>query len=255
MKHNPRANEVAAAIPGFAGLHPLQPEAQAQGALRVMHELQGFLSEICGLPAVSLQPMAGAQGELTSILMVKKFFEDAGDDAQDDRPGAFDRARDQPGDGHDGRTSRAVEIGLDEHGVRGRRGAQGDGRRDHRGAHDHEPQHLRRLRAEHKGDLRDPARGRRLPVHGRREHEREPRPHAPRRGRRGRHALQPPQDVLDPPRRRRPRLRRHRLLRGARPVPPRPGGREGRRPPTPSSGPRRASGGWPGSTATSARCS
>jgi len=79
MKHNPRANEAAAAVPGFAGLHPLQPEAQVQGALRVMHELQGFLAEISGLPAVSLQPMAGAQGELTSILMVKKFFEEAGD--------------------------------------------------------------------------------------------------------------------------------------------------------------------------------
>src|SRR3990170_5841603 len=79
MKHNPRANEVAANTPGFAGLHPLQPEAQAQGALEVMHELQGFLSEVSGLPAVSLQPLAGAQGELTSILMIKKFFEDSGD--------------------------------------------------------------------------------------------------------------------------------------------------------------------------------
>nr|MDQ3737351.1 aminomethyl-transferring glycine dehydrogenase subunit GcvPB [Actinomycetota bacterium] len=79
MKHNPRANEAAAAIPGFAGLHPLQSEAQAQGALQVMHEMQGFLSEISGFPAVSLQPMAGAQGELTSILMIAKYFEDAED--------------------------------------------------------------------------------------------------------------------------------------------------------------------------------
>ena len=79
MKHNPRANEAAAAVLGFAGLHPLQPEAQVQGALQIMHETQGFLSEISGFPAVSLQPMAGAQGELTSILMVKKYFEDAGD--------------------------------------------------------------------------------------------------------------------------------------------------------------------------------
>ena len=79
MKHNPRANEAAAAVPGFSRLHPLQPEGQVQGALRVMHEMQGFLSEISGLPAVSLQPMAGAQGELTSILMVRKYFEDMGD--------------------------------------------------------------------------------------------------------------------------------------------------------------------------------
>ncbi len=80
MKHNPRANEAAAAVPGFAGLHPLQPESQVQGALQVAYEAQDLLSEISGFPAVSLQPMAGAQGELTSILMVKKFFEDAGDE-------------------------------------------------------------------------------------------------------------------------------------------------------------------------------
>jgi glycine dehydrogenase subunit 2 len=79
MKHNPRANEAAAAVPGFAGLHPLQPEAQAQGALRVMHELQDFLSEVSGLPAISLQPAAGAQSELVSILMVRRYFESVGD--------------------------------------------------------------------------------------------------------------------------------------------------------------------------------
>ena len=115
MKHNPRANEVAANTPGFAGLHPLQPEAQAQGALEVMHELQGFLSEVSGLPAVSLQPLAGAQGELTSILMVKKFFEDAGDDgrttvlvpstAHGTNPATATMA-----------DFEAKEIGLDEHG-------------------------------------------------------------------------------------------------------------------------------------------
>src|SRR3712207_438476 len=82
MKHNPRAGEQAAAVPGFAMLHPLQSEDQAQGALRVMYELQNFLEEISGLPAVSLQPMAGAQGELTSILMIRRYFEDAGDEGR-----------------------------------------------------------------------------------------------------------------------------------------------------------------------------
>ena len=115
MKHNPRANEVAANHPGFAGLHPLQPEAQAQGALRVMPELQGFLSEVSGLPAVSLQPLAGAQGELTSILMVKKFFDDAVDEgrttvlvpstAHGTNPATASMA-----------DFKAREIGLDEHG-------------------------------------------------------------------------------------------------------------------------------------------
>ncbi|HSK99245.1 MAG TPA: aminomethyl-transferring glycine dehydrogenase subunit GcvPB [Rubrobacteraceae bacterium] len=115
MKHNPRANEQAAATPGFAGLHPHQPEEQTQGALQVMHELQGFLAEISGLPAVSLQPMAGAQGELTSILMIRKFFEDAGDHgrttvivpetAHGTNPATASMA-----------SFKAVEVGLDEHG-------------------------------------------------------------------------------------------------------------------------------------------
>jgi glycine dehydrogenase subunit 2 len=82
MKHNPRANEEAAKIPGFATLHPLQPEEQVQGALEVMHDLQGYLSAISGLPAVSLQPAAGAHGELTSILMVKAYFDDVGDEGR-----------------------------------------------------------------------------------------------------------------------------------------------------------------------------
>src|ERR687889_1582437 len=115
MKHNPRANEAAAVAPGFAGLHPLQPEDQAQGALRIMHELQGFLQEISGLPAVSLQPMAGAQGELTSILMIRKYLEDAGDEgrttvivpetAHGTNPATASMAN-----------FKAVEVGLDEHG-------------------------------------------------------------------------------------------------------------------------------------------
>ena len=115
MKHNPRANEAAAAVPGFANLHPLQPEAQVQGALRVMNELQGFLSEVSGLAAVSLQPMAGAQGELTSILMVKKFFEDAGDEARTTvlvpatAHGTNPATASMAGFGSE-------EIGLDEHG-------------------------------------------------------------------------------------------------------------------------------------------
>jgi glycine dehydrogenase subunit 2 len=115
MKHNPRANEAAAAVPGFAGLHPLQTEDQVQGALRVMHGLQGFLQEISGLPAVSLQPMAGAQGELTSILMIRRSFEDAGDEGR--------RTVIVPETAHGTNPAtasmagfKAVEVGLDEHG-------------------------------------------------------------------------------------------------------------------------------------------
>ena len=79
MKYNPVVNEVAAALPGFAHLHPYQPEESAQGALQLMYELQGYLAEISGLPAVCLQPAAGAHGELTGMLMIRAYHEKRGD--------------------------------------------------------------------------------------------------------------------------------------------------------------------------------
>src|SRR3954447_23884572 len=65
MKYNPKINEGAARLTGFAALHPLAPDAVAQGTLELMHELQSALAEISGMSAVTLQPAAGAQGELT----------------------------------------------------------------------------------------------------------------------------------------------------------------------------------------------
>ena len=65
MKHNPRVNEWSARLPGFATLHPLAPDALAQGSLQLLWELQGMLSEIGGMHATTLQPAAGAHGELT----------------------------------------------------------------------------------------------------------------------------------------------------------------------------------------------
>ena len=73
MKYNPRLNEDAARLAGFARLHPQAPEALAQGALALMHELGAMLGEIAGMDAVSLQPAAGAQGELTGVLMIRAF--------------------------------------------------------------------------------------------------------------------------------------------------------------------------------------
>jgi glycine dehydrogenase subunit 2 len=72
MKHNPRINEEVARIPGFATSHPLQPDHQVQGNLELMWTLEQTLKEIFGMPRVSLQPVAGAHGELTGILMVHK---------------------------------------------------------------------------------------------------------------------------------------------------------------------------------------
>jgi glycine dehydrogenase subunit 2 len=78
MKYNPKVNEAAARLPGFAGLHPLVDERDAQGALALMHELQRMLAEIGGFAAVSLQPAAGAHGELTGIFMMRKRLLDLG---------------------------------------------------------------------------------------------------------------------------------------------------------------------------------
>ncbi|MEK6572116.1 MAG: aminomethyl-transferring glycine dehydrogenase subunit GcvPB, partial [Bacteroidota bacterium] len=73
MKYNPKINEVAVALPGFQQIHPLQPEETTQGALRLMYELADYLREIAGMKAVSLEPAAGSQGELTGLLMVRAY--------------------------------------------------------------------------------------------------------------------------------------------------------------------------------------
>jgi glycine dehydrogenase subunit 2 len=73
MKYNPRLNEDMARLPGFGRVHPLVPAEASQGALRLMHELSGYLAEIAGMDAVSLQPAAGAQGELAGVLMIRAY--------------------------------------------------------------------------------------------------------------------------------------------------------------------------------------
>jgi glycine dehydrogenase subunit 2 len=70
MKYNPKINEETARLPGFAGLHPLQPVETVQGALMMMYELQEWLKEIGGFAGITLQPAAGAQGELTGVLII-----------------------------------------------------------------------------------------------------------------------------------------------------------------------------------------
>jgi len=72
MKHNPRINEEIARTPGFAKSHPLQPEDQIQGNLEILWSIEQTLKEIFGMPRVTLQPVAGAHGELTGILMIHK---------------------------------------------------------------------------------------------------------------------------------------------------------------------------------------
>lgn len=78
MKYNPKRNERLASLPGFAGVHPYQPDDTVQGLLACLYELQEMLAEISGLPAVSLQPAAGAHGELTALLVAAAYFRDQG---------------------------------------------------------------------------------------------------------------------------------------------------------------------------------
>ena len=73
MKYNPKVNEWAARLDGFAWLHPMSPEHLCQGALGLMADLQDLLAEISGMDAVSLQPAAGAQGELTGLMMIRAY--------------------------------------------------------------------------------------------------------------------------------------------------------------------------------------
>ena len=79
MKHNPRTNEELARLPGFAAAHPLAPEEVCQGTLELAWRLERMLAELTGLSRVTLQPSAGAQGELAGILMIRKALEKAGD--------------------------------------------------------------------------------------------------------------------------------------------------------------------------------
>src|SRR5262249_26460510 len=76
MKYNPKRHERLAALPGLADVHPLTDDASCQGMLAILYEMQEILAEIAGLPGVSLQPAAGAQGELTALLVAAAYFKD-----------------------------------------------------------------------------------------------------------------------------------------------------------------------------------
>lgn len=79
MKYNPKVNEDAACLDGFARVHPLQPEGTVQGCLELLYRLDMMLSEITGMERVSLQPAAGAHGEMTGLMIMKAFHENRGD--------------------------------------------------------------------------------------------------------------------------------------------------------------------------------
>jgi len=84
MKYNPRICNSLALLPGFAGRHPLGPETHGQGFLSCMHELQEMLMSVTGMKAVSLTPMAGAQGELAGVAMIRAYHVANGQDERDE---------------------------------------------------------------------------------------------------------------------------------------------------------------------------
>ncbi len=83
MKYNPKINEEVANLPGFTDIHPYQGEETVQGALQLMSELQSYLKDIAGMDGVTLQPAAGAQGELTGLLLIKAYHQAKGEERRD----------------------------------------------------------------------------------------------------------------------------------------------------------------------------
>ena len=79
MKHNPKINDELAFLPGMAGAHPLAPAESIQGALEIVHRLEGMLAKITGFDAVTLMPAAGAQGEFTGMLLARAYYAAKGD--------------------------------------------------------------------------------------------------------------------------------------------------------------------------------
>ena len=79
MKYNPKINEEIAALDDFKNLHPLQKEESVQGALRLMYELDESLAEIAGMDKMTLQPAAGAHGEITGVLLIRAYHEKRGE--------------------------------------------------------------------------------------------------------------------------------------------------------------------------------
>jgi glycine dehydrogenase subunit 2 len=78
MKYNPKLNEDMAVLPGFAHIHPLQPTSTVQGAIQLIYELEHYLAEISSMTRVTLQPSAGAHGELTGLMLIKAYHQSQG---------------------------------------------------------------------------------------------------------------------------------------------------------------------------------
>jgi glycine dehydrogenase subunit 2 len=112
MKYNPKRNERAAAMPGFADLHPLQPDETIQGMLHVLYQMQQYLTEISGLPACSLQPAAGAHGEYAALLVAAAYFRDTSEPGGSSPPPGRTRVL-VPDNAHGTNPASAVMAGFE----------------------------------------------------------------------------------------------------------------------------------------------
>ena len=230
MKYNPRVNERLVGLPGFRDLHPLADDDSAQGALELQWHLEGILREVTGLDAISLQPAAGSQGELTGLLRDARALREQGrrGDADAHRhPGH--RARNEPRERDDGRLPGHRRPHRRPRQHRPRRPPR-EGGPEHRRPDAHEPVDARALRRAHRADPRHLPRRGRTHVLRRGEPERRLRHLAARRHGVRHRPHQPAQDVLAAARRRRARRRADRRPRVARRLPAAPGRRSRGRP-------------------------
>ena len=203
MKFNPKLNEWAARLPGFAELHPMAPDEVAQGSLQLLWELEQALAEISGMRAVTLQPAAGAQGELTGILMIRAYHRERGDLERDEVL--------VPDSSHGTNPATASMAGYrtitipsaPDGGVDIERFTAALGPRT-AAVMITNPSTLGLFESRIGELLERGPRGRRAGLHGRRQPQRDPRPVQAGRGGLRRDALQRPQDVQHAPWRRRP---------------------------------------------------
>ena len=204
MKYNPKINEDMARLGGFARLHPLAPEAASQGALQLMWELARDLAEISGMDEVSLQPAAGAQGELAGVLMIRAYHLARGerrhkvlipDSAHGTNPASTALAG-----------FSVVELKSEANGDVDLVDLERHLDEDVAAFMITQPNTLGLFESQDPPDHRDVPRQGRAGLHGRRQLQRHPRHHAPRRPGLRRLPLQPAQDLHHAARRRRARL-------------------------------------------------
>ena len=209
MKYNPRVNEVVARLDGIAGAHPYQPEQNSQGALRIMKALADQLIEITGMDAITLQPAAGAHGELTGILLMRAYLESKGNPRKKVLI---------PDSAHGTNPATAAMVGYqvenlasNQSGMVDLAALEAQMNEDVAGLMLTNPNTLGIFDEQIAQHRRNPPPQGRPALHGRSQHERPRRQGASRRLRRRCHAPQSAQDLLHPARRRRSRLRSGRL--------------------------------------------